>query len=284
MKKVILLLICMSSIIYGSNVGKLRAVSTAQFTTEILLSIGADDQIIGTSFLDDEILPNLKEQYLKIPVLAERAPTKEQFYSLNPNFLIGWNSIATEKYLGVPEELRENGIEIYFTKSQNSSKIDDIYYDILTLGKKFNVEKNAQKVVNNMKKEIESLNINRSKTPIKVFAYDGQEMAPYVIGGGGIGNTLIEMSGGTNIFKDSNFSFGTGTWEKVIDENPEYIIIVDYGRVKWEDKVKFLKERSPISDLKAVKENKFIIIPLSYLSAGIRVPKAIKLMSDGFKK
>ena len=284
MKRIIFLFICICTLIFGKEKTKLRAVSTAQFTTEILLSIGAEDQMIGTSFLDDKILPSLKKQYDKIPVLSERAPTKEQFYSINPNFLIGWKSIATEKNLGTPEELKENGVEVYFTKSQNSSKIDDIYIDILTLGKKFNVEKNAENVVKNMKNEIAKIKIKKSEKPVKVFAYDSQETAPFVVGGGGIGNTLIEMAGGENIFKNTSFSFGTGTWERVLDENPDYIVIVDYGKVNYKDKIKFLKENSPISEISAVKENKFIVVPLSYLSAGVRVPYAVKLMAEGFNK
>lgn len=283
MKKILLLFLLITTLNFSKE--NVRAVSTSQFTTEMLLAIGAENQILGTAYLDDEILPELREKYKKIPVLSKGAPTKEQFYSLNPNFLTGWKSIATPKNLGTVEELKENGIEVVFTKSQDSSKIEDIYDDILMFGEIFNLKNNAKNVVKNMKEDINKVKEkNKNKNNIKVFVYDSQESAPFVVGGNGIGNTMIEIAGGENIFKDTNFSFGIGTWEKVLDENPEAIIVIDYGNVSYENKIKYLKNNSPISQLDAVKNNKFIRIPLSYISPGIKVSKGIEIISNGLRE
>lgn len=283
MKKILLLFLLITTLNFSKE--NVRAVSTSQFTTEMLLAIGAENQILGTAYLDDEILPELREKYNKIPVLSKGAPTKEQFYSLNPNFLTGWKSIATPKNLGTVEELKENGIEVVFTKSQDSSKIEDIYSDILMFGDIFNLKDNAKNVVKNMKEDINKVKEkNKNKNNIKVFAYDSQESAPFVVGGNGIGNTMIEIAGGENIFKDTNFSFGIGTWEKVLDENPEAIIVIDYGSVSYENKIKYLKNNSPISQLEAVKKNKVIRIPLSYISPGIKVSKGIEIISNGLRE
>lgn len=278
MKKILLLFLLVTTLNFSK--GDIRAVSTAQFTTEILLAIGAENQLLGTAFLDDEILPELKEKYDRIPVLSELAPTKEQFYALNPNFLTGWKSIATPKNLGTVEELEGNGVKVFFTKSQNSSKIEDIYEDILMFGDIFDLKDNAKSVVENMKKDIAKVKkSNKNKKAVKVFAYDSQESAPYVVGGNGIGNTVIEIAGGENIFKDTNFSFGVGTWEKVLDENPEIIVVVDYGSKSYADKIKYLKNNFPISQLEAVKNDRFIRVPLSYLSAGVKVSKGVEIIS-----
>lgn len=283
MKKILLLFLLITTLNFSKE--NVRAVSTSQFTTEMLLAIGAENQILGTAYLDDEILPELREKYNKIPVLSKGAPTKEQFYSLNPNFLTGWKSIATPKNLGTVEELKENGIEVVFTKSQDSSKIEDIYDDILMFGEIFNLKNNAKNVVKNMKEDINKVKEkNKNKNNIKVFVYDSQESAPFVVGGNGIGNTMIEIAGGENIFKDTNFSFGIGTWEKVLDENPEAIIVIDYGNVSYENKIKYLKNNSPISQLDVVKNNKFIRIPLSYISPGIKVSKGIEIISNGLRE
>lgn len=281
MKKILLLFLLITTLNFSKE--NVRAVSTSQFTTEMLLAIGAENQILGTAYLDDEILPELREKYNKIPVLSKGAPTKEQFYSLNPNFLTGWKSIATPKNLGTVEELKENGIEVVFTKSQDSSKIEDIYDDILMFGEIFNLKNNAKNVVKNMKEDINKVK-EKNKNNIKVFVYDSQESAPFVVGGNGIGNTMIEIAGGENIFKDTNFSFGIGTWEKVLDENPEAIIVIDYGNVSYENKIKYLKNNSPISQLDVVKNNKFIRIPLSYISPGIKVSKGIEIISNGLRE
>ncbi|WP_448820300.1 ABC transporter substrate-binding protein [Cetobacterium sp.] len=283
MKKLLLLLLLITSLSFSKE--DIRAVSTSQFTTEILLAIGVEKQLLGTAFLDDEILPELKEKYDKIPVLSKGAPTKEQFYALNPNFLTGWKSIATPKNLGTIDELRGNGVEVVFTKSQDSSKIEDVYDDILMFGDIFDLKESAKSVVENMRKDIAKVKENKKNgKKIKVFAYDSQESAPFVVGGSGIGNTIIEIAGGKNIFEDTNFSFGVGTWEKVLDENPEVILVIDYGNTPYEEKVKYLKNSSPISQLEAVKREKFLRVPLSYISPGVKISKGIEMISNGLRE
>lgn len=277
MKKLLFLIFVLSTLVFSSE--KKRAVSTGQFTTEILLSLGVENQIIGTAFLDDEILPELKEKYDKIPVLSKVAPTKEQFYALEPNFLTGWRSIVSSKNLGPIEELEKNGVEVYLLKSQNSNKIEDIYYDIYELGKRFNSEESAKILVEKIDKEIKEAKSNNLKKRPKILVYDSQEKLPFVVGGGGIGNTIIELAGGENIFKDTKFSFGNGSWEKIIDEDPDYIVILNYGQVKIENKIEFLEKRSPIKDLEAIKKKRVVIMTLSDFSAGVRVGKTIKKLS-----
>lgn len=277
MKKLLFLIFVLSTLVFSSE--KKRAVSTGQFTTEILLSLGVENQIIGTAFLDDEILPELKEKYDKIPVLSKVAPTKEQFYALEPNFLTGWRSIVSSKNLGPIEELEKNGVEVYLLKSQNSNKIEDIYYDIYELGKRFNSEESAKILVEKIDKEIKEAKSNNLKKRPKILVYDSQEKLPFVVGGGGIGNTIIELAGGENIFKDTKFSFGNGSWEKIIDEDPDYIVVLNYGQVKIENKIEFLEKRSPIKDLEAIKKKRVVIMTLSDFSAGVRVGKTIKKLS-----
>lgn len=59
MKKIVGLFLIMITVCFSKE--KIRAVSTAQFTTEMLLSIGASSQMVGTAYLDDDILPELKK-------------------------------------------------------------------------------------------------------------------------------------------------------------------------------------------------------------------------------
>lgn len=275
----VLFLFLITAFSYGKP---MRAVSTAQFTTEILLSIGASDQMAGTAFLDNEILPELEEEFKKVPVLSKKYPTKEKFYSVNPDFLTGWKSVADFKNLGPESELKENGIEVYFLKSLESNDIEDVCEDILELGKIFELENNASVIVNKMKQDLENIKQKLPKEKIKVLAYDSGESTPFVVAGGGIGNTIISLAGGENIFKNINGSFANANWEKVIIENPEVIVIIDYGDNSYKNKIDFLKERSPIKELDSVKNNKFVIIGLGDISVGVRNVNTIKKLVKEF--
>lgn len=281
MKKIILTLMLTLGALTFAKAPE-RAVSTAQFTTEILLSIGAENKLIGTAFMDSEILPELKEKYEKIPILSNKYPSKEKFYSLNPDFVTGWESLYSPTNLGPLKELEENGVEVFIMKSLDSNKIEDLFQDILKYGEIFKVEDNAKALVNSMKEDLEKIREKLPKEKIKVFPYDSGEALPFVVGGKGMGNTIIELAGGENIFKDINSSFGNGTWEKVIIDEPDVILIVDYGDIPYEKKVEFLKERSFIKDCQAVKNNRFIKIELADISSGVRNIQAIKKLTKEF--
>ena len=280
LKKLFLLMLIINTIVFGKV--PQRAVSVSQFTTEILLSIGAEKQMAGTAFLDNAILPELEEKYKKIPILSNKYPGKEIFYSVNPDFVTGWRSLSAPANLGTVEELNSNGVEVFFMKSLESRDINDVFSDIMELGKIFDKEKNAENIVFNMKKNLEKIKEKLPREKIRIFPYDGGETAPFVVGGNGIGNTIIELAGGENIFKDIKASFGNGTWEKVLIEDPDMILIIDYGNNTVDKKIEYLKEESPIKELDAVKDGKFAVIDLVDISAGIRNVDAVKKLAKMF--
>ncbi|MHD0316986.1 ABC transporter substrate-binding protein [Fusobacterium sp. THCT1E2] len=280
LKKLFLLILIINTIVFGKV--PQRAVSASQFTTEILLSIGAEKQMVGTAFLDNAILPELEEKYKKIPILSSKYPSKEIFYSVNPDFVTGWRSLSAPANLGTVEELNSNGVEVFFMKSLESRDINDVFSDIMELGKIFDKEKNAENIVFNMKENLEKIKEKLPKEKIRIFPYDGGETAPFVVGGNGIGNTIIELAGGENIFKDIRASFGNGTWEKVLIEDPDMILIIDYGNNTVDKKIEYLKEKSPIKELDVVKDGKFAVIDLVDISAGIRNVDAVKKLAKMF--
>ena len=67
---------------------------------------------------------------------------------------------------------------------------------------------------------------------------------------------------------------------KIIVSNPEYILIPDYEGRDYEEKVKYLKNESPIKDLKAIKENKIIKIDLAGISPGVRISTEAKKIAE----
>ena len=169
MKKILFSFLLLSSLCFAKV--PQRAVSAAHFSTEILLSIGAEKQMVGTAYPDNEILPSLKEKYDKIPVLSMKNPTKEEFYAVKPDFLTGWDSTVLDKNLGPIKELEKNGGQVYIMKSLHSSDINLVFEDILTYGKIFNLENNAQKVVSKMKSDLAAVQKQLPKNKVKVFTY-----------------------------------------------------------------------------------------------------------------
>ncbi|EPB8174489.1 hypothetical protein ACRTAQ_000346 [Clostridium perfringens] len=80
-----------------------RVISTNQTTTEIMLDLDLQDSLVGTSFMDSPILPRLEDKYKNINVLSETYPSKEAVLALNPDLIMGWKSVFSDKNLGSVE-------------------------------------------------------------------------------------------------------------------------------------------------------------------------------------
>jgi iron complex transport system substrate-binding protein len=66
-----------------------RAVTLNQGATEIMLALGLQDRMVGTAYLDDEIWPEFKNAYAKIPVITKAYPTAQVLMAYQPDFLFG---------------------------------------------------------------------------------------------------------------------------------------------------------------------------------------------------
>ncbi|MGV2720096.1 UNVERIFIED_CONTAM: hypothetical protein PO554_26910, partial [Klebsiella pneumoniae] len=97
-----------------------RAVTMNQHVTEVMLALGLADKMVGTAYLDDHILPELKADYDKVPVLSDKYPTKEVLLAANPDFVYaGWKSAFGDKGVGSMEDLEKAGIKSYLQESSN---------------------------------------------------------------------------------------------------------------------------------------------------------------------
>lgn len=268
-----------------------KAVSLSHFTTEMLLAIGVQDQIVGRGHSTNEILPEFKEAFDKIPAISKKGyPSKEILLESKPDFVTGWTNFLSEKNSGPIDFLLEQNMNPIIMKSAGGTgTLDTVYEDFEMLGKIFGAEKNAQDVINRMKQEQKTVETKVSvvKNKLKVFGYDSGENQPFAVAGG-LGGNLIETAGGINIFsdiKDTPTGYKTVSWEEVAAKNPDVIVVVDYqwkDRTGYDKKVEFLKNHPILKNVTAVKNNKFVRVELADLSPGVRNTRVIKTLAKGF--
>ncbi|MFC0558906.1 ABC transporter substrate-binding protein [Halalkalibacter alkalisediminis] len=265
-----------------------RAVTLNQHVTEVMLALGLEEYMVGTAYLDDEILPEFKEAYEQILVLSDQSPSQEVFLEEEPDFAYaGWSSAFREDNIGTVEQLQQFGINAYLHESSTviGPTINHIYQDIRNIAKIFNVVERGEKLINKMETEIENIQttIPEGIEPVRVFVFDSGDTAPFTVGQNFL-NTIITMAGGNNIFNDIDSNWGEVSWEEVVDRDPEVIVIVNYGETTAEDKKEQLLNHPGLSDVTAIKEEHFIIMPLSAAAEGIRVPSALDILVSGLYK
>ena len=270
-----------------------KAISNDVNLTEMMLVLGLADRMVGYTgisgwkTLDEEMRAGVKE----LPELSQKYPSKEVLVGADADFFFaGWNYGMKVGGEVTPETLEPFGIKVYeLTEScihiMNKSKanMEDMYNDLLNLGRIFNVENKANELINKYRMEIQELtqNIN-TDDPLRVFVYDSGEDTPFTAGFYAMPTALIEASGGINIMNDFKKSWGTVTWEEVIDRNPEVIVIVNYGNVTADQKKDFMMSNPAFAGIDAIKNDRFVTLEYVEATPGPRNIKAIKKLSEAF--
>ena len=271
-----------------------RAVSNDVNLTEMMLVLGLADQMVGYTgisgwkTLDAEMRSGVKE----LPELSAKYPTKEVLVGADADFFFaGWNYGMKVGGEVTPETLKMFGIKVYeLTEScshimdKDKASLKDMYADILNLGKIFGVKSRAEALVESYKSELEIFKAKLGKIDegLRVFVYDSGEDAPFTAGRYAMPTALIEAAGGQNIMDDFNKSWGTVTWEEVIDRDPQVVVIVNYGDVTAEQKREYMMSNPAFKNISAVKNNRFVTLEYVEATPGPRNIQAIKHLADAF--
>ena len=256
--------------------------------TETLLALGLEDKMTGTALLNEEILPEYKKAYEKIPELEMgegHSISKESFVATEADFVSGWEQSITEEATGSLEELKERGVVPFVSSGlAPDATIESVYNDFILLGKIFEVSERAEKVVAKMKDEVKNIadKTKDIKDRPRVLIYDSGEGEAFV-GGSGLPNNLIELAGGENIYKDLGQDYATVSFEDIVQKNPEIIVVTEYySGITGDEKIKFLKNNPALKDVDAVKNNRIYKIGLIDLAPGIRNSKAVGKLYNMF--
>lgn len=265
-----------------------RAVTLAQFMTETLLALGLEDRMIGTALLNEEILPEYREAYNKIPELQMgegHSISKESFIATDPDFVTGWEQSITEEATGSLDELEERGIVPFISSGlAPDATIESVYSDFILLGNIFEVPERAKSIVDKMKKEVATITekTKNIKSKPRVLIYDSGEGEAFV-GGSGLPNDLISLAGGDNIFKDLGQDYTTVSFESIAEKNPEIIVVTEYySGITGDEKIKFLKNHPGLKDIVAIKNDRIYKIGLIDLAPGIRNSKSVEKLYHMF--
>ena len=270
-----------------------RAISNDVNLTEMMLVLGLADHMIGYTgisgwkTLDEEMRTGVEA----LPELSERYPSKEVLVGADADFFFaGWNYGMKVGGEVTPETLAPFGIQVYeltescihITDKQKAS-IDDMYADLLNLGTIFGVEERAANLVEGYKAELAAFTQSlETGEPPRVFVYDSGEDTPFTAGLYAMPTALIEAAGGRNVMDGFEKSWGTVSWEEVIDQNPEVIVIINYGAVTAEQKREFMRSNPAFAELDAVKHDRFVTLEYVEATPGPRNIRAIKTLAEAF--
>lgn len=261
-----------------------RAISLSGFMTEMFLSLGLEDSMVGYGYQDNAVLPQYEEALSKVEEISKAEnPSKEVVLSKEPDFMTGWKSTFSEKNFN-KEFCDTNGISIYIPRSEYpNAGMEEVYTDFENMGKIFGVEDRAQEIIATMQREIASIEEKvADKEKVKVFIFDSGEAAPFTASAG-LATDMISKAGGENVFAGTEKNWMEVSWEAVIEKDPEVIIIMDYDASNpASEKEEFLLHYAPIAEVSAIKNERIFTLGLSDVLAGERDVQTIQEMARQF--
>lgn len=224
-----------------------RIISTAPSNTEILVELGLADKLVAIDTYSSDV-EGISDDVEKIDFLN---PDAEAIISLQPDLIIASGHNKSGSSDDPFKLVKESGISVVYIPSSES--IQGIYDDISFIADITNTKENGQKIVDNMKSQIDEIAKKGERIQDKKKVYFEIAPAPnlYSFGNSTFLNEMIELIGAENILKDENGWIAPSA-ESIIDKNPDVILTnVDYIDKPIEE----IKSREGFENISAVKNN-----------------------------
>lgn len=255
-----------------------RILTMNQGATEIALALGFGDQMFGTAYLDDAILPELADEYEAIPVISDEYPSTEALFDLEPDFVYAsYPSAFGPDVAGDRVALADLGVGSYLSPAACPERADtdealtfDLvfqeYTDVATL---FGDRAAGDALVAEQQAMLdESHSADFEDTT--VFWWDGGLDAPTAGACCGAPGMIMDAVGVTNVFGDVDGSWAEVGWESVVSADPDVIVLIDASWDPAADKQAHLESDPALSNLTAVRNQSYVVVPFSASTPGVR--------------
>ena len=231
-----------------------KIVSCSPAHSEIICLLGKQDLIVGKTVYCDFPKDLLREK----PVIGSWVKLNyELIEELKPDLIIT-NSIVQEK---IAIKLKEGGFNVYHS---DPLTLEQIYLDILETGNIIDEKKNAEELVESIKRQLDKIERNKPSKVLKPKVYVEEWHDPPTISGNWIPE-LVQIAGGDyGLIKPGQRSMPISV-DKLFEYNPEKIIISWCGFGKKVDTIQVLN-RSGWDLLEAIKNKQIFLVDDSLLN------------------
>ncbi|WLP90698.1 ABC transporter substrate-binding protein [Gordonia sp. NB41Y] len=278
-----------------------RVVSLDQGSTEILLSLGLADRMVGTASWTDPIRENLAQANSTVPRLADNAPGFAAVMDTDPDFVTASFGRHFKKEGGVAERARfaESSVPTYLSPTDcdgdisvnaNGGKrtkpfaIDSLYEEITQLAAIFDVPSRGETLVNDIKKRIADAQATANGDGRTIAFWFADTKTPYVGGGMGSVQYMSDLLGLKNVYADLTDDWPATTWTSVVERNPDILGLGDLARNRFPgdklaDKEEFLATDPVTKAMPVVTQKRYIPLHGAEMNPSIRMIDGIEKMS-----
>lgn len=256
-----------------------KVIAVYQGSIETMLALGLEDHLVATAGLDNEVPAEQKAAFSKTNYLEEFSPSLETATMLEPDMIFSWGSLFKDDTLGNTQTWIDKGVNTYMNTNTHpalnevsyNKTLENEYNDILNIGKIFDVQDQADAIVDDMKNTITQVTEKTASLEEKpsVLILESMNDTFTNYGANSLGGDMVTNLGGELANPDAP-SIGK---EDVVAANPDVIFVVympytgdDPEQVKQE-KLNVILEDEAYASLDAVKNGRIVPIMLSEMYA-----------------
>lgn len=281
-----------------------RVVSLDQGSTEILLSLGLQDRMVGTASWTDPVRENLEQANAEVPRLSDEAPTYEVVLDTDPDFVTAsFGRHFAEGGVAERSRFDETGIPSYLSPTDcdggtsingggtrtHPLTIDSLYQEIRELAAIFDVSSRGDALIEELESRHQKALDSIDASGLTVAFWFSDLKTPYIAGGLGSANLLATEVGAKNVFADLDDDWPASTWEAFVDRNPDVLVLGDLSRERWPgdqaaEKIDFLQTDPITKDLAVVTQERFITLGGAEMNPSIRMVDGLEALADGLRE
>ncbi|MFV8050806.1 ABC transporter substrate-binding protein [Mycobacterium sp. 48b] len=276
-----------------------RAVSLNQGSTEILLSLGLADRMVGTATWTDPVRPDLAADNARVPRLAVNKPSLETVLDTEPDFVtasfggtLGPGGVADRDQfaeLGVPTYLAPSDCEGKTSVNGDGARsmpftMEAVFTEIRDLATIFGVAERGDRLIAALRLRMAEAAGTNSGVDMAFWFSDVR--APYFAGCCGAPGVIAGTAGAHNVFADTTDEWPQVSWESVAERDPDVLVLADLSRRTidgdaLDTKIQFLESNPLTRGLTAVRQRRYIVVNGADLNPSIRTVDGAEKVAKG---
>ena len=264
-----------------------RVVTIKSSTLELMLALGLGDRVVGTAFSDGPVPAEYEAAAEGLDVLSDRVPSQEATLAVEPDLVFaGWESNLTAEGAGARDTLARLGVATYVAPAACQGEgyrpdpltFDDVFAGFTEAGAIFGVDDAAADLIATQRAALDS--ITPDPRGLTALWYSSGTDQPFVGAGLGAPQMIMEAAGLDNVFADVDDSWTSVSWERVVEADPDVIVLVDAAWNTAESKIAALESNPATAALPAVTAGRYVIVDFPATEAGVRNVDAVAAVVD----
>jgi iron complex transport system substrate-binding protein len=266
-----------------------KVITNNQSSTELLLTLGLKDSIIGTGDLDTPIPEELKADYEAIPAIANKGDVaKEVVVGSGADLVIGRAASFKDDRYGTISSLNEVGINAYVqlaSKMNTDITLDTIIQDVRNVGVIFDVQDKANELADSLQVTLDYIqskvptNTERKKVML-IVNYSGESFTAYGANAS-LQKEMLNILNADNVIEKG----GSVSLENIISTNPDHIVYVTANKnaAVDADAVDRILAEPTLQTVEAIKNQNIMTVDYTELMGyGYRTFDCLEKLAEAF--